>query len=67
MYHPEKAWLTVSEAAALAECTPKTIRNYIHAGHLKAKRRGPRTLVISIDDFSALYRPYVSSKLRRFQ
>ena len=30
-------------------CT-KTIYNYIKSGYLKAHRRGPRTIVISIDD-----------------
>lgn len=43
----------------------KTIRNYIKLGYLKAHRRGPRNLVISLDDIGEIYRPN-GSYLRKF-
>ena len=50
----------------MANCSTKTIRNYIKRGHLKAIRRGPRNLVIHIDDYSEMYRPYGRSYERKF-
>ena len=53
----EPYYLTVAEAAMHIGVCTKTIYNYIKSGYLKAHRRGPRTLVISIDDIDNLYRP----------
>ncbi len=56
-YTLEPFYLTVAEAATHIGVCTKTIRNYIKSGYLKSHRRGPRTIVISIDDIDHLYRP----------
>ena len=37
--------MTVSEAAALAGCTEETVRRWVRAGRLEARRDGPRLLL----------------------
>jgi predicted ATPase len=59
-------WNTVAEIAAYDGCSEKTIRNYIKFGYLKAHRRGPRSIFINIDDYSAMYRPYGKSYERKY-
>lgn len=61
-----KDFYTVQEAAEAAGCSTKTIRNHIKAGYLKAYRRGPRILVIRLDDYDNYYRPSGKSYARTF-
>jgi excisionase family DNA binding protein len=61
----EQYWFTVKEVAEMENVSEKTIRNYIKLGYLKAHRRGPRNLVISIDSIGQMYRPN-GSYLRKF-
>ena len=61
----EQYWFTVKEVARMVNVSDKTIRNYIKQGLLKAHRRGPRNLVINIDDIGQMYRPN-GSYLRKF-
>jgi len=60
-------WFTVSEIAEKSELSTKTIRNYIKLGFLKAHRRGPRSIVIHIDDVDSMYRPFGKSYLRKYK
>ncbi len=48
-------YLTVKQAAEYVGVCEKTIRNYIKSGILPAKRRGPRIIVIDIDELGNLY------------
>jgi excisionase family DNA binding protein len=57
-------WLTVQEAAAHMKVSPKTIRNWVKRGYLKAMVLGPRCMRISIDAISHAYRPYGQSYSR---
>lgn len=57
---------TVAEAAEAAGVSTKTIRNHIAKNYLKAYRRGPRNLIIRLDDFDNYFRPYGKSYLRKF-
>ncbi|WP_201408415.1 helix-turn-helix domain-containing protein [Mycobacterium paraintracellulare] len=49
--------LTVSEAAACARVSPRTIERWIRAGVLPAQRFGPRLLRISATDLAHVGRP----------
>lgn len=57
-------WLTVQDTAARVGVSTKTIYKYVKEGRLKAYRRGPRSIAISIDDLDALYRPFGTSYVR---
>ena len=57
-------WLTVNEAAAHMKVSPKTIRNWVKRGYIKAMILGPRCMRISIDAISDAYRPYGKSYSR---
>lgn len=48
-------YLTVKQAAEYIGVCEKTIRNYIKSGLLPCKRRGPRIIVIDIDDLNRIY------------
>lgn len=48
-------YLTVKQAAEYVGVCEKTIRNYIKSGILPAKRRGPRIIVIDIDELGRIY------------
>lgn len=50
-------YLTVKEAAKEMRCCEKTVRNYIRSGVLPAKRRGPKIILISLDDISCAFIP----------
>ncbi|MDM3904216.1 helix-turn-helix domain-containing protein [Mycobacterium intracellulare subsp. chimaera] len=49
--------LTVSEAAACARVSPRTIERWVHSGVLPAQRLGPRLLRISASDLAHVSRP----------
>lgn len=50
-------YLTVKETARELRCSEKTVRNYIRSGVLPAKRRGPKIILISLDDISCAFIP----------
>lgn len=57
-------YLTIKQTAEYVGLSERTIRNYIQAGRLRAKRLGPREIRISLDHIGTLYsdvermRPY---------
>ncbi|MGO9963017.1 MAG: helix-turn-helix transcriptional regulator [Acidimicrobiales bacterium] len=46
-------WLRINEAAAIAPCSPQTIRLWIKRGWLPAYRLGPRLIGIQRADLDA--------------
>lgn len=50
------AYLSPQEAAAYVGTSSRTIRRWIASGRLPAKRFGPRTLRVHINDLDALGR-----------
>jgi len=60
-------WFKVSEVAEISNLSQKTIRNYINLGFLKAHHRGPRNIVIHIDDIDKMYRPFGKSYKREYR
>lgn len=56
-FRPSAEHLTVAQAAAEANVTAGTIRNWIARGHLRASRLGTRTLRIRREDLNDLFKP----------
>ena len=50
-------YLTIAEAASRLGVHPNSIRNYIAAGRLSAKRVGPRLIRVDAAELEALLRP----------
>jgi len=49
--------VSVSEAARLVPCSPKTLRRRIADGTLAGYRFGPRLLMVDLDELEAALRP----------
>ena len=49
--------LTVGDVAARMKCTPRTVRNWIASGELKAYRYGARMIRIDPADLKKMRRP----------
>jgi len=48
------AWLLVTEAAALARCSTRTVRRWVVEGRLRASRPGGRIWLVCREDLERL-------------
>lgn len=55
-------YYTVDEFAARANISSKTVRNYIKAGRIQARRKGVKLIAIPIDEIDNLYSDYGSKR-----
>lgn len=51
----------IAQAAEFACVTPKTVRNWIRAGHLNGYRLGPRLLRVDLSELERLASPVPAS------
>lgn len=54
----ERAYLSISDAAAYLGVTPRTIRQMIADGRLRGYRSGPRLVRLRRDEIDAAMQPY---------
>lgn len=50
-------WLSIDEAAAILGLSSKTVRRYIAAGRLEAKRVGPKLIRVALASVEAFGDP----------
>ena len=55
----ECTWLTIADASARLQCSTKTIRRWISAGLVEARRFGPRLIRVSEESLNSMGRPLV--------
>jgi excisionase family DNA binding protein len=54
--------VSLAEAGALLNCSPRTIRRRIAEGELRAYRTGPRLIKIDAADVEALLKPIPTTR-----